>query len=232
MRGILSVYKPVGVTSADVTNVLRRILTSREPPGGSRLKVGHGGVLDKLAEGVLVIGVGEDCNKLGNYLHGDKAYVATGVLGTSTTTHDRGGEVAQTLPFEHVSKRDLERMLKSMKGRHNQTPPVYSSLKFRGRRASDLAKKGLKVDMSTKTRLITIYEIDLIQFISPTFTFIVHCSSGTYVRSLVADIGAKLNTVAFMGSLCRTKQGPVFTSETALRQSDWKYDVLINHLLK
>ena len=224
---LFAVYKPPGITSAYVTNILRRIILTQEGPSGQRLKVGHGGVLDKLAEGVLVIGVGKGCNELHNYLHGDKVYIAAGVLGTSTITHDREGEITQTLSYEHVTLSNMKKVLCSFEGHHYQTPPVYSGLKFNGMRASDLARKGLAVDMSIKARLVTIYRIDLIHFVPPTFLISVHCSSGTYIRSLIYDVGSNLNTAAFMSSLCRIKQG-VFTSQTALKQEDWNYSMLIS----
>ena len=250
MRGIFAVYKPPGLTSADVTNIIRKELTGeygylkRQSPLKSRnvphhqvrakgyvpsqlLKVGHGGTLDKAAEGVLVIGVGDDCKNLSLYLHGDKTYIAEGTLGIATDTHDREGHVIDQRPYDHVSELRLKKVLKMFKGEHLQIPPVYSSLKIKGQRASDLARQGCQqyIEMTSRERSITIYDITLNHFQPPKFTLMISCSSGTYIRKLIHDIGHKLCTVAYMSSLCRTRQG-LFTSENALSMDQWTFKVL------
>lgn len=253
MRGIFAVYKPPGLTSADVTNIIRKELTGeygylkRQSPLKSRnvphqvrpkgnvpsrlLKVGHGGTLDKAAEGVLVIGVGDDCKNLGLYLHGDKTYIAEGTLGIATDTHDREGHVIDQQPYDQVSELRLKRILKMFKGEHLQTPPLYSSLKIKGKRASDLARQGClqHIEMTCRQRSIKIYDITLNYFQPPKFTLMVSCSSGTYVRKLIHDIGHKLGTVAYLSNLCRTRQG-LFTSENALSMDQWTFKVLKNLL--
>ena len=242
LKGIIAVHKPVGLTSSDVVNKIRTTLerslkrthdVSQSPPSesppakarqrGRRIKVGHGGTLDKSAEGVLVIGIGDDCKKLHHYLHGDKTYVAMATLGQSTDTCDREGTVTKEKPYDHVTREKLEEVLETFKGEQEQTPPLFSALKFDGKRASDLAREGKTVDMSEKKRTVTISDIKLLSFASPDFKISVSCSSGTYVRSLVRDIGNKLETVAVLSGLTRTQQG-IFAVSEALPQDRWTAD--------
>ena len=189
------------------------------------MKVGHGGTLDKSAEGVLVIGVGEDCKKLSSFLHNvDKEYTVTGRLGVATDTLDGSGSVTEEKLWEHVTKQDLETALVDFQGEIAQVPPVYSALKFEGKRMSDHAREaselGAACDLTPKSRQVTIHSLTLTDFNPPCFTIEVSCGSGTYMRSLVRDIGIKLGTVAHMEYLCRTRQGP-FSLEDALCQSKW-----------
>ena len=186
-----------------------------------KLKVGHGGTLDSSAEGVLVIGVGQDCKKLSGFLKGDKCYVATGQLGKSTDTCDAGGTVTEQKPYEHVQRMNLECTLKSFRGEIFQTPPVYSALKHRGVRFSDLARAGVLIE--PQPRRITIHSISLEDFQPPYFKISVSCASGTYIRSLIQDIGLQLGTVACVTQLTRTKQG-IFTLRDALPERRWTVD--------
>ena len=253
VRGMFAVYKPSGMTSAAVTNTLKKTLLqvplptrevgSREavdcreaPPGNDvtttgppvagerrgrnakRLKLGHGGTLDSMAEGVLVVALGEDCRRLAGFLAGDKCYEAGGELGRSTDTLWHDGTVTDERPYAHVTREDLKCALESFVGEIHQTPPVYSALKLDGRRLSDWARQGVIV--SPQSRRVTIHSLALLEFESPRFKISVSCSSGTYVRSLVRDIGLRVGSVAHMVHLCRTKQGP-FTQEGALRRQDW-----------
>ena len=223
-RGLFAVFKPAGMTSAQVTGIIKRILQSdrgESDPRGRTLKVGHGGTLDKDAEGVLVIGVGEDCKKLQNFLQGEKEYDAIGRLGVATDTLDSSGTVVEEKPWGHVTKVDLLNTLKKFQGEQLQTPPVISALKVRGRRMSDLARMGKTSDIEPKPRAITISKLELVDFSPPAFRIIVACSKGTYIRSLISDIGKSLRTVAHVKYLCRTKQGKQFYLENALSQEEW-----------
>ena len=222
MRGIFAVVKPVGLTSADVTNRIKALLREGN---GSRVKVGHGGTLDRSAHGVLVIGIGADCGKLTAALGGDKCYECMGELGAATDTYNSDGKVVRRAPWCHVSRSDVESVLANhFSGQITQTPPTYSALKWKGTRLSDLARRGILI--TPKSRRITIHSISLQNFQPPLFTIDVTCSSGTYIRSLVHDIGQKLDSAAFVRSLCRTKQG-VFTLEQALQEKDWTFKNII-----
>lgn len=247
-RGIFAVCKPSGVRSAQVVARIKAVLLQKrheKPVQGqdpnlkltattnrdrtqrgtasraTRLKVGHGGTLDQLAEGVLVIAVGQDCKKLSEFLKGDKCYVATGQLGKSTDTCDAGGTVTEQKPYDHVQRMDLERTLKSFRGETFQAPPAYSALKHQGMRFSDLARSGVVVE--PQPRRITIHSMSLEDFQPPYFTISVFCASGTYIRSLIRDIGLQLGTVACVTELVRTRQG-VFSLKNALPEGQWTVD--------
>lgn len=191
------------------------------------VKVGHGGTLDRSAEGVLVIGVGRDCKILENYLMKDKAYIFTGELGKMTDTLDSRGILIRESPWKHITQDDLEESLKQFRGNILQTPPIFSALKVNGKRMSDLAiearSTGIPMLKTPQPRPVTIKLLELLKFEPPHFTLSVHCSSGTYVRSLARDIGFSLDTVCYTTSLARTRQGE-FTRETALKVEDWTAD--------
>ena len=192
------------------------------------MKVGHGGTLDKPAEGVLVVGVGEDCKKLSTFLHDvDKGYTVTGKLGSATSTLDSSGEVTEEKPWENITREDLEKVLLDFQGEICQVPPLFSALKVNGKRLSDHARKagahGVECEVQPQPRMVNVHSIILTSFTPPCFTIEVLCGSGTYMRSLVRDIGAKLGTVAHMEHLCRTRHGP-FSLEDALCQSKWTLD--------
>ena len=211
IRGVFSVYKPRGLTSADVTNRIKKILLEDVVKGEGRksLKVGHGGTLDKSAEGVLVIGIGEDCKRLANFLTGEKWYQATGEFGKATDTYDSEGTVTSIKPFDHITLHDLQTILRSFQGQILQTPPSFSALKKNGRRLSDLARQGMVLDI--KPRHVVIHSITLDSLLLPFFTLSVHCSSGTYIRSLVHDIGSTVRSAAHVRALCRTRQGCTYS---------------------
>ena len=227
-RGIFAVYKPPGMTSADVTNVIKRILQAnnalnqRGVGQRQKLKVGHGGTLDKGAEGVLVIGIGRDCKQLNHFLQGTKEYVGIGRLGVTTDSLDSTGSVIAEAPWEHVTKNALVHALERFTGDQLQTPPVISALKIKGKRMADLARSGnLSETYQASPRSITISKLELLEYTPPEFKITVTCSKGTYIRSLIRDLGVHLGTVAHMVYLCRTRHGDGFTLEHALTQEDW-----------
>ena len=172
-----------------------------------------------------MIGVGEDCKKLSMFLHNvNKGYTVTGKLGTATNTLDGSGEVTEEKPWEQITKEDLEKALVEFQGEISQVPPLFSALKVGGKRLSDRAREasaqGVECEVAPQTRVVNIHSINLTEFSPPHFTMEVLCGSGTYMRSLVRDIGTKLGTVAHMEHLCRTKHGP-FSLEDALCKSNW-----------
>ena len=221
------------MTSASAVAKLKYILSNQannEYKKTNKVKVGHGGTLDMAAEGVLVIGVGDGTKALNEYIESDKVYVATGELGVTTDTLDSRGSVTDKKPFDHITRDDLISTLKSFEGHQSQIPPLYSALKIKGTRVSDLARKGVMVDMKIKERSITIHHINLKGFECPIFEIEASCSSGTYIRALIRDVGQKLNTVAYMTHLCRIGQGR-FSLAEALRQEEWTYDNIIRLLV-
>lgn len=214
-REILEGYKP------DIV-VPNKNSRRRQPKGCNDLKVGHGGTLDRFAEGVLVIGLGEDCKRLGSFQTSvGKTYDVVGCLGVLTDTLDPEGTVTEKKEWEHITEDDLRKSLESFRGLITQSPPLYSALKLRGRRFSDYArqaaKTGVPLAIKPPLRQVNILCLSLLDFSPPYFHILVSCSSGTYIRSLVRDIAEKAGTVAYVKHLCRTSQGP-FTLEQALRE--------------
>lgn len=231
LRGLFAVWKPPDVLSASVVKMVKNNILeggeiqSVKKAGRPWLKVGHGGTLDKFAEGLLVIGVGQDCKKLGLYTsHTTKGYEVTSELGKVTDTLDINGMVVEEAPWDHVGREDIEKALETFRGDITQNPPLFSALKVQGRRFSDLALEAREANtvmsMAPKPRTVTIHSIELLRFEPPNFTIAVTCSSGTYMRSLVRDIAAAVGSVGYSVSLVRRQQGQ-FTEEMALRESDW-----------
>ena len=220
--------KPVGITSSDTVLRIKKIInhgllrSSLEFMASRLVKVGHGGTLDMGASGVLVIGVGADCKKLSQFLKSEKCYVFEGELGKATNTYDSFGTVTEEGPWQHIARSDIERALSThFTGTISQVPPVYSALKHKGKRLSDLAEKGIII--TPPTRSVTIHSIHLTDLDLPSFRLSMCCSSGTYVRSIVNDLGRALGSVAHMKDLCRTRQA-MFTLESALVEERWTFD--------
>ena len=197
VEGLVVVYKPRGVTSHDVVDGVRRIL--------GRKKVGHAGTLDPMAQGVLVLGVGR-ATRLLRYLSGlDKEYEGTGVLGVETDTLDADGEVVRTADVD-VSRETLDKAMGALVGEIDQVPPAYSAVKVGGERLYKSARRGEAVE--AEPRPVRVDAFELTRFEPPEFDFTVRCSTGTYVRSLVADVGAAVGSGAHLARLVRTRVGP------------------------
>ncbi|MDZ4231169.1 MAG: tRNA pseudouridine(55) synthase TruB [Patescibacteria group bacterium] len=198
---ILNLRKPKGMTSHDVVDRVRKITGER--------RVGHGGTLDPLAEGVLIVGVGrESTKKLESILKDtDKEYEATIVFGKTSTTDDSEGVITATGTKGSLSKIKVLLALKRFTGTIEQTPPAYSAVKISGKPAYKLAREGKRVEL--KKRKVTIKEARLISF-DPRppvakVQFIV--SSGTYIRSLARDLGRYLKVGGYLKELTRTRVG-------------------------
>lgn len=197
MNGIILINKPQDYTSHDVVNIIRRVTGIK--------KVGHTGTLDPMATGVLPICIGR-ATKIADYVQSDtKEYIAGVKFGIQTDTYDITGKTLNT--SENIpSLAEVEKALKAFKGEILQEPPMYSALKYNGKKLYQLAREGITVER--KKRLVKIYDIELLeQLAEDSYSFIVRCSSGTYVRSICNDLGLKLNTFATMNSLERTKVG-------------------------
>jgi tRNA pseudouridine55 synthase len=197
ISGLALVDKPSGITSHDAIDRVRRALGTR--------KVGHAGTLDPLASGLLLIGVGR-ATRLLRFL-GDlsKSYEGTGVLGVETDTLDADGEVVRESPVE-VSEADLRDAMTAFVGDIEQTPPAYSAVKVGGRRLYDAARAGERLEAAP--RRVHVEAFDLRSLRPPRFDVAVRCSSGTYIRSLVADVGARVGCGAHLAALRRTAIGP------------------------
>jgi len=196
LSGVLVVDKPVGMTSHEVVQIIRR--------GTNIRRAGHTGTLDPRASGVLVILIGPAV-RLSEYVSAsDKRYQAVIRLGANTDTYDSDGQVTRTNPID-VTEEQFETELKKFIGEIEQTPPPYSAIKMQGRPAYEMAREGEEVEM--QPRIISVYSLDVLEWAPPEVTVDVHCSSGTYVRSLAFELGEKLGCGAMLAGLRRTKSG-------------------------
>jgi len=202
MQGYLLVDKPVGWTSFDVVNYIRRQVATIEGKKPKNCKVGHTGTLDPAATGLLMILVGKDYTRqAASLMKHDKTYEVTMRLGQVSTTGDGEGELSKLSDIIH-SKEEIEAVLQNYTGDLMQTPPAFSAMKINGQRAYKLAREGKPVEL--EARPIRIYSNELNDYEYPDVTFTSQVGSGTYIRSLVADIGAELGTGAYMAALRRT----------------------------
>jgi tRNA pseudouridine55 synthase len=205
-NGVLLVAKPVGPTSHDVVQAVRRAFGIK--------KVGHAGTLDPFASGLLLLLLGP-ATRLSEYLLGlDKRYEAKAILGVETSTHDPEGEVvAECHDLAAVTRVAVEQILAGFRGEILQEPPIFSSKKIRGEAAHRRARRGEEVEL--KRVPVTIHEISLSSFSPPELAFSVRCSAGTYIRALGRDLGRSLGVGAHLTQLERTGIGG-FSLEDAL----------------
>lgn len=197
MDGIINVDKSSGMTSFDVVRKVKRIMKMR--------KVGHTGTLDPLATGVLVICTGR-ATKLAQVVEAaTKTYVAGFELGYKTDTYDIEGKVIDSSDVV-VTKEQVEEALEQFRGEIDQVPPMYSALKVDGKRLYELAREGIEIER--KSRRVTISKLELIDFDGTKGTLLCEVSKGTYIRSLIYDLGESLKTFGVMNSLRRTQVGP------------------------
>jgi tRNA pseudouridine55 synthase len=197
ISGVLVVDKPVGLTSHDVVQIIRK--------GTNIRRAGHTGTLDPRASGVLVILVGPAV-RLSEYVSAsDKRYQAILRLGASTDTYDADGTVTSSRPVEHITEGQFEEALKGFVGAIEQVPPPYSAVKVKGRKAYEMAREGEEVDLAP--RIINVYGLELLEWAPPEAVIDVYCSSGTYVRSLAHDLGENLGCGAHLVGLRRTRSG-------------------------
>jgi tRNA pseudouridine55 synthase len=201
VSGVLVVDKPVGLTSHDVVQIIRR--------GTSIRRAGHTGTLDPRASGVLVILVGPAV-RLSEYVSAsDQRYQATIRLGVSTDTYDAEGEyiepIRPTVSVKDITEDQFQDALRQFVGEIKQVPPPYSAVKVQGRKAYEIARNGEEVELEPRT--INVYSLDLLEWSPPEAVVDVFCSSGTYVRSLANDLGKALGCGAHLVGLRRTKSG-------------------------
>ena len=212
MNGFVNVYKEKGQTSHDVVNKVRKIFSTR--------KVGHTGTLDPNATGVLPIAI-NNATKVIEYMEqDDKTYYAELTLGVVTDTEDIWGNILKENSV-NVSKEEIEDAIKSFVGKQEQVPPMYSALKINGKKLYEMAREGKIVER--EAREIEIFSIEEIKIIENKVSFKVHCSKGTYIRTLCKDIGEKLGCGATMSALERVQAGG-FTVETAVKLSELEDD--------
>lgn len=216
MNGILNILKPPGMTSFDIVARVRGLLKMK--------KAGHTGTLDPMAVGVLPICIGSATKAIEFMLEKDKLYRAELTLGITTDTQDACGEVLETREALYGND-EIEAAVKSFMGKSQQLPPMYSAIKINGRKLYEMARDGLTVERSP--RPVEIYSIDVIDIKredKPKILFDVHCSKGTYIRTLCADIGEKLGCGGHMSFLLRKRAG-VFDLAAAVTLEELKQAV-------
>jgi tRNA pseudouridine55 synthase len=220
VSGVLVVDKPIGLTSHDVVQIIRR--------GTGIRRAGHTGTLDPRASGVLVVLVGPAV-RLSEYVSAsDKRYQATIRMGSSTDTYDAEGVVTRhTVPVDSITEERFADALGQFIGEIEQVPPPYSAVKVKGKKAYEMAREGEEFDLAP--RRIKVYSLDVLEWAPPEVVIDVYCSSGTYVRSLANDLGNALGCGAHLVGLRRTKSGrftlrdavPLRRLQEAFDAGDW-----------
>ena len=204
MNGIVIVDKPQGWTSQDVVSKLRGVFKTR--------RIGHGGTLDPLATGVLPVFVGRATRGVEFFEHAEKTYEAVLRFGVTTDTEDITGTVLEEKEV-HISEEDLLGILPKFRGKIQQIPPMYSALKVNGQKLYDLARKGKEVER--QPREIEIFKLECLEFTGSEARLLVHCSKGTYIRTLCKDIGEAIGCGGCMAALRRVTAGE-YTIEEAV----------------
>ncbi len=200
---VLLIDKPLEWTSFQVVNKIRWVI--RKSYKLKKIKVGHAGTLDPLATGLLILCTGRKTKEIESYQAQTKEYTGKLMLGATTPSYDMETEVDKRFPTEHIAPQALKAIEKEFTGEQLQRPPVFSAVHIDGKRAYDLARKGLRPDVPR--RLIEIHSLELDVSAFPEVAFKAKCSKGTYIRSLVRDIGEALDSGAYMTELRRTAIG-------------------------
>ena len=208
---ILNINKPLGLTSYDVVAYVKRITGEQ--------KVGHAGTLDPMATGVLLVAVGRpSTRRISEFMDQNKEYEADVILGAETDTLDREGPLLQTLPVPPLSRSAIDVLLATFIGNIDQIPPMYSAVHYKGKRAYEIAREGKTIFLPP--RRVEIKKIDVLAYPDfengnpfPHLTLRILCEKGVYIRSLARDIGEAWGTVAFLGSLERTRIGSYTSAE-------------------
>lgn len=196
--GILNVNKPAGITSFSVVAWLKRLTREKH--------VGHTGTLDPIATGVLPICLGQ-ATRISYFLtNSNKTYLAQIELGITTDTFDREGRIIETKDASGVTGEMVRNALNDFQGIIEQIPPMYSALKYHGKRYYELARQGVKIE--PKPRKIQIFNVEIVSYQLPVVIVKVECSKGTYIRSLADDLGHNLGCGAFLKNLTRIQSGP------------------------
>lgn len=198
IHGILLLDKPAGMTSNGALQKVKRLFNAK--------KAGHTGSLDPIATGMLPLCFGEATKFSQFLLESDKSYHVVAKLGVQTTTGDCEGAIVATHPWESVTETQLLQVMKTFLGEGEQIPPMFSAIKYQGKPLYELARRGIEIER--KPRQINLFSLVLNKFEQDTFTFRVHCSKGTYIRTLVEDIGRQLGCSAHVIGLRRINVSP------------------------
>lgn len=213
---ILLVNKPLKWTSFDVVNKLRYEI--KRKLGVKKIKVGHAGTLDPLADGLLIICTGKKTKEIESFMGLNKTYSGTITLGATTPSYDLETEIDQVFPIDNLSESDIRETAREMVGFYDQAPPIFSAKKIQGQKAYDLARAGEEVILKPKRIEITIFKIVSIEL--PLVHFEITCSKGTYIRSIAHDLGQKLQNGGHLSALRREKIGD-FNLTNANSVDEW-----------
>lgn len=205
MKGIIFVDKPAGWTSFDVVNYVRKFVAQAEGKKPKQVKVGHSGTLDPFATGLLILLIGKEWTRQAStFSKLDKTYDLTMGLGSNSSTGDPEGEIT-AISSNVPSLEQVKHVVSKFTGQIEQIPPIYSAIKVDGQRSYKLARAGKEVVLSP--RPVTINRLEIVSYDYPTVKLIADVSSGTYIRSLVEDIGKLLGTGAYTSELRRSIVG-------------------------
>jgi len=221
--GVLLVDKPMGPTSHDVVHRIRRTFNIK--------KVGHGGTLDPMATGLLIILLGKGTKLSDRFMGSDKIYEGTLRLGAVTDSQDAQGEILSEADPSHITEEQVREEMQNMVGDSMQMPPMVSAIKIKGVPLYKHARKGKTVER--KARLIHLFQFKLLKFEMPDAEFVVRCTKGTYVRTLCHDIGEKLGCGAHLARLRRTRSGKLDISDALTMEKIMKMnrEELATHIL-
>ncbi|KAG0171750.1 hypothetical protein DFQ30_000432 [Apophysomyces sp. BC1015] len=249
LNGVFAIYKPKGWTSRAATNKVQQFLSQKLMTSQSlenemvndpkvrikrrdRIKIGHGGTLDPLAEGVLgkldshtVLGV-----DVSNYMGFSKEYEVTAKFGQATDSYDSDGQVTHQGRTDHLTREGLEAVLPRFRGEISQLPPIYSALKMDGKCLYDYARQGKALPRPIEARQVQIYRLDVAQYTADGCVLKVESGKGTYMRSLVHDLGLALGTYAHMVGLKRTRQAAWSSTEAIPIDKEISLDAVLNVL--
>jgi tRNA pseudouridine55 synthase len=203
--GLYPFFKPSGIHTYDLIRIIKRKLNKKN------LKIGHGGSLDPIAEGVVVVGIGREytkqLNKILNF--SEKEYITEILLNIVSDTHDISGKVEQIEISNIPSYEEVKKTIESFIGEIEQIPPIFSAKKVAGRRICDLIREGKisseEAKSLVKPKKVKIYNIEILEYNFPKLLIKVLCSSGTYIRSLARDIGEKLGCGGVVSKIIRTR---------------------------
>ncbi len=212
---VLLVNKPIGWTSFDVVNKLRYSIKTLL--GIKKIKIGHAGTLDPLATGLLIICTGGRTKDIDQFQNLDKEYSGIIRLGATTPSYDLETPISRTFGYGHISEKDILEAMSTLTGHIQQVPPPYSAIKIDGRRAYEYARKNN--DVTIRPRQVTIHSFELSGCHLPDISFKVHCSKGTYIRSLANDLGTLLACGGHLVKLCREQIGS-FNLQSAYELDD------------
>lgn len=221
MDGYLLIDKPKGPSSFHVVKTIRALSGTK--------KVGHAGTLDPLATGLLVVCLGR-YTKLATILtDGDKTYEAVFRLGETSSTDDAEGEITFRAKTSHLDEKTIENTLSQFVGVIDQIPPQFSAIKIGGRRAYDLARE--KINIELVARSVEIFKLDIINFSLPEITVRIHCAKGFYVRSLARDLGHMLGVGGYAKEIRRIASGGL-SIERAIKLENLNKNNVLNHIIK